>query len=113
MTYENVTCVVNAADQLGETPLWCERTGKVWWLDIERPRLQSFDPSSGIHDVFPFKSVYAGSLAFCESGGFLVALDNDLFRFDPSDGRLEKFVEVETKRPTTRLNDGRCDRQGR
>lgn len=113
MTYANVACVVNAADQLGETPLWCERTSKLWWLDIERPRLQSFDPSRGTHDVFPFHSVYAGSLALCESGGFLVALDNDLFRFDPSDRRLEKFVEVETKRPTTRLNDGRCDRQGR
>jgi sugar lactone lactonase YvrE len=112
VAYANVSCVVNAADQLGETPLWCARTSKLWWLDIERPKLQSFDPATGAHEVFPFNSVYAGSLAICESGGFLVALDNDLFRFDPGNRRLEKFVEVETKGPT-RLNDGRCDRQGR
>jgi sugar lactone lactonase YvrE len=113
MKNPDVTCVVNEADQLGETPLWCERTQKLWWLDIERPRLQSFDPSSGRHDVFTFDSTYAGSLAICASGGFLVALDNDLFRFDPDTRALEKFVTVEPKNPATRLNDGRCDRQGR
>ena len=46
-----VECVVRGADQLGETPLWCERERKLWWLDIERPKLQSFDPSSGTHEI--------------------------------------------------------------
>ena len=99
MAYANLSCVVNAADQLGETPLWCERTGKLWWLDIERPRLQSFDPSSGAHEIFPFNSVYAGSLAICKSGGFLVALDNDLFRFDPGDRRRKNLWR---SKPTVR-----------
>jgi SMP-30/Gluconolactonase/LRE-like region len=53
------------------------------------------------------------STAFTLLLGFLVALDNDLFRFDPTDCSLDKFAEVETNRPTMRLNDGRCDRQGR
>jgi sugar lactone lactonase YvrE len=84
--------VVNAADQLGETPLWCERTGKLWWLHIERPRLQSFDPSSGIHDVFPFKGVHLGSLAFHESGGFLVMVDNELFRLPVYHKAYRKYL---------------------
>jgi sugar lactone lactonase YvrE len=33
-------CLVRSRDQLGETPLWCERTRKLWWLDIEKPKLQ-------------------------------------------------------------------------
>ena len=87
MAYAKLSCVVNAADQ--RESVCAGGTCKLWWLDIERPRLQSFDPSNGAHEVFPFDSVHAGSLAICESGGFLVALDNDLFRFDPTDRRLK------------------------
>lgn len=105
--------VVNARDQLGETPLWCARTGKVWWIDIERPKLQSFDERTGKHEVYPFESTFAGSLALHRAGGFVVALDNSLHRFDPASSMLSHIVDVEPADKPTRLNDGRCDRQGR
>lgn len=113
MTRRAIDCVVNRRDQLGETPLWCQRTGLVWWLDIERPRLQSFDPKTGAYRVFPFEATYAGSLAFHAGGGFLVALDNALHRFEPETAVLTPFVEIEPPGRGTRLNDGRCDRRGR
>jgi len=105
--------VVNARDQLGETPLWCPRTGKVWWLDIERPRLQSFDERTGRHEVFSFDSMFAGSLALHREGGFVAGLDNSLHRFDPATSVLRRIVDVETSGKRTRLNDGRCDSRGR
>jgi sugar lactone lactonase YvrE len=105
--------VVNARDQLGETPLWCARTGKVWWIDIERPKLQSFDERTGKHEVYRFESTFAGSLALHRAGGFVVALDNSLHRFDPASSMLSHIVDVEPADKPTRLNDGRCDRQGR
>jgi sugar lactone lactonase YvrE len=113
MTRRPIDCVVNRRDQLGETPLWCPRTELLWWLDIERPRLQSFDPKTGAHRVFPFDATYAGSLAIHAGGGFLVALDNALHRFEPETGVLTPFVEIEPAGRGTRLNDGRCDRRGR
>jgi sugar lactone lactonase YvrE len=113
MTTPIIQAVINKQDQLGETPLWCERTQKLWWLDIERPRLQSLDPATGAYQAFPFKCTFAGSLALCASGDFLIALDNDLYRFDPESGKLDFFVAVEPATPKTRLNDGRVDRQGR
>jgi sugar lactone lactonase YvrE len=108
-----VRVVVNAKDQLGETPLWCPRTGKIWWIDIERPKLQSFDERKGTHCVYPFESRFAGSLALHRGGGFVVALDNSLYRFDPANSMLSHIVDVEPADRPTRLNDGRCDRQGR
>lgn len=105
--------VVNTRDQLGETPLWCPRTQKVWWLDIERPRLQSFDERSGRHEVHRFASRFAGSLALHRAGGFVVGLDNSLQRFEPATSTLEAIVAVEPADAGTRLNDGRCDRRGR
>ena len=56
-----IDAVVTAADQLGETPLWCDRTRRLWWLDIEKPKLQSYDPTTGAHEVVALPGVFAGS----------------------------------------------------
>ena len=109
----NIRVVVHAKDQLGETPLWCPRTEKIWWIDIERPKLQSFDERTGQHAVHAFGSTFLGSLALHRAGGFVVALDNSLHRFDPATSTLEHIIDVEPADKGTRLNDGRCDRRGR
>ena len=71
-----VECVLRPVDQLGETPLWCDRTQKLWWLDIEKPKLQSFDPALRFHEIFPDReAVYLGSQALTASGGLLLARD--------------------------------------
>lgn len=107
-----VECVVRGGDQLGETPLWCERERKLWWLDIERPRLQSFDPASGAHRVVSFDmTTYLGSLALGDDGSQLLALDLELQRREPS-GELSPFASVEHGLDN-RLNDGRVDARGR
>jgi sugar lactone lactonase YvrE len=55
-----IDCVVRAGDILGETPLWCDRSQKLWWVDIERRLHQSFDPATA-HTRF-FRTI-AGFLA--------------------------------------------------
>ena len=42
--------VVAGQDTLGETPLWCNRSSNLWWINVEPPRLQSFDPATGRHE---------------------------------------------------------------
>jgi sugar lactone lactonase YvrE len=109
---QRIECVVRGNDQLGETPLWCERERKLWWLDIERPRLQSFDPSNGAHKVVAFDhTVFLGSLALGDDGSQLLALDLELHRRQPS-GELSPFARVE-RGFDNRLNDGRVDARGR
>jgi sugar lactone lactonase YvrE len=107
-----IEVVVAAADQLGETPLWCDRTKKLWWLDIEKPKLQSFDPVSGAHEVTALPGEYAGSQALTASGDRLVATDLGLQRFDVQSDALTPFATVETG-IDNRLNDGRVDARGR
>jgi sugar lactone lactonase YvrE len=107
-----VECVVRGGDQLGETPLWCERERKLWWLDIERPRLQSFDPASGAHAAVPIDGcTFLGSLALVDDGSHLLALDLTLCRRAPS-GELSLLAQVE-RGLDNRLNDGRVDARGR
>src|SRR5208282_2646849 len=85
----------------------------VWWLDIERPRLQSIDPRTGQYAMHAFAANSVGSVAFRDDGKFLVALDNALHIFDPETSTLAPFLEVEGPNRGTRLNDGRCDHHGR
>lgn len=108
-------CVVPGSDVLGETPLWCEQTQSVLWLDIEQARLQRFHPASGRHDVFQFDERYVGSLALLRRPGrVLLGLDLALVTFDLGTGQRELVCQVEPAGGIdNRLNDGRCDSRGR
>ncbi|MGE0723227.1 MAG: SMP-30/gluconolactonase/LRE family protein [Alphaproteobacteria bacterium] len=108
-----VRCVHPGADLLGETPVWCPRTRAIWWIDIERPTLQRFDPATGRHEAHPIRARFLGSLALRRAGGFLLALDRALFTYDPERQALAPFCTVEPDDRDTRLNDGRCDGAGR
>jgi sugar lactone lactonase YvrE len=108
-----IECVVRANDQLGETPLWCERARKLWWLDIERPRLQGFDPASGAHDGVAFHTRFLGSHALGDDGAHLLALGLELYRRDPLSGALSLVARIDEPGLDNRLNDGRVDARGR
>lgn len=112
---EGLRCVVPGSDVLGETPLWCEQTQSVLWLDIEQAKLQRFHPASGRHDVFQFDERYVGSLALLRRPGrVLLGLDLALFTFDLGTGQRELVCHVEPPASAdNRLNDGRCDSRGR
>ncbi len=108
-----VECLVRSRDQLGETPLWCERSRKLWWLDIEKPKLQSYDPSADFHEIMPMHGMtYLGSHALTSSGGHLLAHDLDLVLQPCAQSRAVPFARVETGLDN-RLNDGRVDSKGR
>jgi sugar lactone lactonase YvrE len=109
----NIRCAVEAHDALGECCLWCPTTGRVWWLDIREPCLQSYDPASGEHRVFALPGRHCGCAALRASGGLVLALDNGLHGFDPATGALEFLCHAEPDQPGNRYNDGRCDRRGR
>ena len=109
-----IECVVRGADQLGETPLWCGREQRLWWLDIERPTLHSFDLTTNRHPQRSFqdRTTFLGSQALADDGTHLLALDLALHRC-PHDGPPDAaLVRVEAGLDN-RLNDGRVDAHGR
>jgi sugar lactone lactonase YvrE len=113
MPLDEVACAVASEDLLGETPLWCDQTQSLWWIDIDRATLQRHHPASGRRDSFRFAARHLGSLALRRTGGLVIALDASLHTFEPGTGRLEPLCEVEPAARDTRLNDGRCDAAGR
>lgn len=109
----DIRCVAPSEDILGETPLWCEQTQCLLWIDIDRATLHRVHPASGRRATFRFDARTLGGLALCrEPGRVVLALDTALHVFDLGAGRLTPLAEVEPAALGTRLNDGRCDASG-
>jgi len=107
-----VRLVVDARDRLGECALWCEYSGSLYWTDIEGATLACLRPDGSVRKwTLPER---VGSFALCEADGqLLLGLASGIALFDTVSEALSPIVPVETDQPTTRINDGRCDRQGR
>ncbi len=99
---------------LGEGPVWSDRDGCLYYVDIMSHRLQAFTPSTGQHRAWSFDT-HVGSLAECKSGALIVSLGSRIVHFDPRHAvsSVETFVTLEDDRPLNRLNDGKVDPWGR
>ena len=104
--------MVDVENQLGECVLWCERSERVLWTDILGATLYAHHPASGKTSTWAMPEPLA-SFALTGSGDrLLLGLASQLAFFDFSTGAVTPICAVEAGL-TTRLNDGRCDRQGR
>ena len=99
---------------LGEGPVWSDRDGCVYYVDIASFQVHAYAPSTQAHRFWSFDT-YVGSLAECKSGGLILSLGERVVRFDPERGvgSLEELVVLERDRPGNRLNDGKVDPWGR
>jgi sugar lactone lactonase YvrE len=97
---------------VGESPVWDEAAGLVWWVDIRAPALHRTDPATGATRSWPLPEP-VGSLGLCRSGAVLLALRSGIHRFDPRDGALDLLAAPEAGIPGNRLNDGKVSPEGR
>jgi sugar lactone lactonase YvrE len=97
---------------LGEGPVWDPRTSVLWWLDIPGEALHRYDPATG-DDTATALGRQVGALALRQSGGLVLATPEGFVAYDPATGAEELLAAVEDDDPATRMNDGKCDRQGR
>jgi L-arabinonolactonase len=105
--------LVDARARLGECPLWCERAGALYWSDIESATLHCWQAATGRLRQWTLPE-RLGSFALCESDSqLLLGLASGVALFDTVRESLSSIVPVEADQPSTRINDGRCDRQGR
>ena len=111
MTAE-VECVVDCRDLLGESPIWCPVDQRLYWLDIKGQTISWLTPATGEYKQVPVDE-QPGALVLRERGGMVVAFFGGFRFFDPETGAVETIHEVDADVTDSRLNDGRCDRQGR
>jgi sugar lactone lactonase YvrE len=108
----DVECVLPLADRLGESPIWCERAARLYWVDSRGPTLHSYDWHDGRHHRASLPEV-VGSIALCASGGLLAAMRSGIYRCGEDGTVGARIAAPEPDKPANRFNDGRCDRRGR
>jgi L-arabinonolactonase len=107
-----VRLAVDARNQLGECVLWCDRTERIWWTDIQRATLWCCEPAAGRTHSWKMPE-RLGSFALTESEDtLLLGLESMLAFYQLSTGAVEPICAVEPELGSTRINDGRCDRRG-
>ncbi len=102
-----------AADLLGESPIWDDKRGCLYWVDSLAPRIQRFDPSTGQHTAWQMP-MPIGSIGLSQKHDHLIAALKDGF-YDVSlaNGTTSLLATPQPHDPMSRLNDGKMDRQGR
>jgi L-arabinonolactonase len=104
--------IVRGANTLGEGIVWSPTHHEAQWTDIQGKAFWSFNPSTGAA-----KSVALPERLGCFAplGGslLLAGFASGLARYDLASGARDDIAAIEADQPTTRLNDGKLDRQGR
>jgi L-arabinonolactonase len=106
------TLAVDTKCVLGEGATWCARSGRLYWVDIEGAQLWRFDPATGERCSWRMPERLATFALTADPQVLLLGLASQLAFFDLTTGEITPIAKVEPNL-NTRVNDGRCDRQGR
>jgi L-arabinonolactonase len=108
----NAQLLVDSRCTLGEGATWCAKSGRFYWVDIEGAKLWRYDPRDQSSTSFDMPERLATFALCADPHTLLLGLASRLAWFDLSSGAITTIMEVEADLPT-RVNDGRCDREGR
>jgi len=113
------TLALALANNLGEGLQWHAPSGRWWWTDIQGACIHAWTPgaSAALQVRLPER---VGCFVHGRSGSLVLAMAKRLARLTLPDlqatGSLaaepEAIVPLEAHLPSTRANDGRCDRSG-
>jgi L-arabinonolactonase len=107
-----IELLVDLRAELGEGLLWDEREQRLYWIDSLGALVHSCDAAGQARCQWRVPA-HIGSLALCETGGAVVALQDGFYRLDFATGITTKIADPDPGRARVRLNDGKVDRQGR
>lgn len=107
--------IVDARNAVGESPVWVAEENALYWVDIPNGGLQRWSADTGHVHAWKAPEMLA-CIARHSRGGWVAGMESGFFHLHPhSDGSLdsERLASIAHSREDMRLNDGRCDRQGR
>lgn len=104
--------VLPAQAALGECPLWAEDEQALYWVDIEAPSLNRFDPASGKNQSWSLPE-HIGCVGRRRGGGFIAGLRSGLWLLDEAARPTRCIARPVADTAISRFNDGRVDPWGR
>ena len=96
---------------LGESPVWDERAGLLYWTDGLRGVVHAATPSGRIEASRQFPES-VGSFCLTAAGTILAACESGLVELDPKSGDWDRLFSTGSEPGATRLNDGKVAPDG-
>lgn len=112
MNCELAELVLDAKADLGEGPVWDGQTGQLVWVDIMAGRVNLFNPSTGANRFIDVGTP-VGAAAHRASGGLVLAIQDGFAQLDLATGQVTRLCGFPGSAPLIRMNDAKCDPQGR
>lgn len=106
----NVELVLEAADIVGESIVWDERTGALIWVDIVGKRIHRLLIATGRHESWDTPS-FVTSIGLRADGGLIVGLEREVALWEFG-GAFRTHAVPEPDLPANRLNEGRVGPDG-
>ncbi|MBI6909189.1 SMP-30/gluconolactonase/LRE family protein [Pseudomonas palleroniana] len=107
--------IVDARNTVGECPVWVPEEQALYWVDIPNGGLQRWSAATGHLAAWKAPQMLA-CIARSDAGNWVAGMQTGFFQLTPHNaGSLDTtpLATVDHPRADMRLNDGRCDRQGR
>jgi sugar lactone lactonase YvrE len=102
---------IDLSDHLGEGPHWDDRAGELLWVDITRGRIHAWTPPDGDVRTETLDAEVSAVIPRSDGPGHVAAAGHRLLL---RDGEAERTLAVvEEHLADNRLNDCKCDPQGR
>ena len=108
--HTSATIAVLGPDYLGEGPVWDDRRGELWRVDISGRQVHRWNPTTDEATTIETPGD-VGSVVLCEDGGLMLAVECELWKVGV-DGEWTWLAEAEAA-PGVRFNDCRADPRGR
>lgn len=107
-----VQIAIRKQSDLGEGAVWNQKTGQLYWVDIERGIFYAYDPVREVEKDYQMGQ-RIGTVVPARNGNVIVALQDGVYEFDMTSQRKTLLASPESPKLGNRFNDGKCDPAGR
>jgi sugar lactone lactonase YvrE len=101
-----------AQTELGECLVWDPARRVLWFMDITERTLHKLGWLSRRWTQHALPAL-GGGLVLAADGSLIAGLQTGVHRFEPNTGQITFIVDLEPGKPDHRLNEAKCDPQGR
>ncbi len=106
-------CVWPARAILGEGPLWCPRTGALYWVDIKAQAVHRLTLDSGEKKSWPLPDRTGWLVERRDRPGFIIGTKSGFAELELEPFAIRPIGDPEPQHPGNRMNDAKADAFGR
>jgi L-arabinonolactonase len=103
---------VDCHNFLGESCVWDDLEGLLYWVDVQGAQIWQYNPATGNSRSFQMPG-RMGAIALRRKGGLVAALEDGVAAVNLDSCTFERLVDIVHPGSHVRLNDSRVDRSGR